>query len=137
MAELGTVRACIEIYKEELSNVGRKFEGFTIMRDVYLSRNRDAALEESKKAFLHMYQEDYSRSGHPLVGNLQKNFEEWAANRFIIGDENDTIDAIESYRKLGADYIILRTSLRGLRNEQITNTIRILGEGTLPHFMTQ
>jgi len=133
VADMDVVRNCLKIYRTELTRLNKKFKGFPIMRDIYLSGKHDVALNESRDAFLHMYQ-DYSKSGHPLVGGEEKSFEEWAADRFIIGNEDDAIDAVQSYQKLGANYVVLRVSIRGLKHEQIMNTIRIYGEKVMPHF---
>jgi alkanesulfonate monooxygenase SsuD/methylene tetrahydromethanopterin reductase-like flavin-dependent oxidoreductase (luciferase family) len=134
VADINTVRKCLEIYKEELTKAGKKFDGITIMRDVYLSKTREAALEESKNAFLHMYQDDYSKSRHPILNKGGKSLEEWASGRFIVGDANDAIEAVDELRKLGADYVILRTSLRGVSHDQMMNSIKIFGEKVLPNF---
>jgi len=135
VADMPTVEKCIGVYKTELERANKEFNGFPIMRDVYLSRTKPDAIQESKHAFLHMYQEDYSMSGHPLVGRAKMNFEDWATARFIIGNEDDAIEIVDGYRKLGANYLVLRVSIRGLKHEQIMNTIRIFGEQVIPHFI--
>jgi len=134
VADMGTVTKCVDTYKAELSKANKDFNGFPMMRDIFLSKTHTDAINESKEAFLHKYQEDYSKSGHPLVGGAKMGFEDWAASRFIIGTAGEAIEAIDSYRKLGADYLVLRVAFGGLKHEQIMNTIRIFGEKVIPHF---
>jgi len=134
VADMVTVRNCVGVYKRELEHANKEFNGFPIMRDIYLSRTSADAIQESRHAFLHMYGDDYSKSGHPIVGGAEMRFEDWAVDRFIIGDESDAIETVDGLRKLGADHLVLRVSIRGLKHEQIMNTIRIFGEKVIPHF---
>ncbi len=134
VADMDTVKRCVEIYKQELSSCGKPFKGIPIMRDAYLADTRSLAIQESKDAFFHKYQEDYSKSGHPLISRGNRTFEDWCAGRFIVGNADDAKAAIEEYREVGANYIVLRVSLPGLKPEQTMKSIKIFGEKVLPQF---
>jgi alkanesulfonate monooxygenase SsuD/methylene tetrahydromethanopterin reductase-like flavin-dependent oxidoreductase (luciferase family) len=134
---VGTLKEVLEakqVYEEELKKLGKKVEIFPIMRDVYVSESDDKAFEESKESFIYMYGIDYSSSGHPLVGGMKKDFEEWSRDRFIIGNPSTVIEQIDKLRKNGFNYVVLRVSLRKLTNEQIKNSIRLFGEKVIPYF---
>src|SRR5208282_6821669 len=95
---------------------------------------KSSAIKESKAAFFQKYQEDYNKSGHPLISRGNRTFEDWCAGRFIVGNADDATEAIEECREVGANYVVLRVSLPGLKHEQIMNSIRIFGEKVLPKF---
>ena len=126
-----------EFYSSQISRLGKKMQGLPIMRDIYVAESTDNAFRESKASFEYMYGEDYSSSEHPLLGGKHLSFEEWAKDRFIIGDPEVAIKEIENYRKHGFSYMVLRVSLRKLTCDQITSSIRLIGEKVLPNFQKE
>jgi alkanesulfonate monooxygenase SsuD/methylene tetrahydromethanopterin reductase-like flavin-dependent oxidoreductase (luciferase family) len=132
-ASLETVLQCKRTYEEQLSLLNRKVPGLPIMRDIYVAETTDKAFRESEASFTHMYQEDYSTSGHPLVGGATMNFVDWAADRFIIGDPQSVIEQLSKIQKHGFDKFVFRVSLRRLTDDQVRSCIRILGEKVLPY----
>ena len=56
-------------------------------------------------------------------------FEEFARDRFIIGDKVSVKEEIARYRELlGVDHFIMRCQWPGLPQEKVLGTIRRLGE---------
>ena len=56
-------------------------------------------------------------------------FEDFARDRFIIGDKVSVKEEIARYRELlGVDHFIMRCQWPGLPQEQVLNSIRRLGE---------
>ena len=131
---LSTVLKGKEIYMEALRKIGKKFTGITLMRDTYVAPTEDEAIKDAEKALMHMYSEDYARSGHPLLRESKESFQEWMADRFFVGTPEQLIDIIAHLQKEGFDYIIFRVSLRGLPHRKVLSCIRILGEKVLPYF---
>jgi alkanesulfonate monooxygenase SsuD/methylene tetrahydromethanopterin reductase-like flavin-dependent oxidoreductase (luciferase family) len=125
---------CKKVYSEELSKLGRPVPNLPIMRDVYVAETTEKAFQESEDSFNDMYQVDYSSSGHPLIGGQKRSFEEWAADRFVIGSPSKVIEEVDRFRKNGFDYVILRAALRKLTSEQVVSSIRLFGQKVIPYF---
>ena|SRR5271155_4484989 len=61
--------------------------------------------------------------------STQGSFEDFASDRFIIGDEVSVKAEIARYRELlGVDHFIMRCQWPGLLQEQVLNSIQRLGE---------
>ena len=59
----------------------------------------------------------------------QDSFEDFARDRFIIGDKVSVKEEIARYRELlGVDHFIMRCQWPGLPQEQVLSSIRRLGE---------
>src|SRR2546422_939429 len=59
----------------------------------------------------------------------QGSFEDFARNRFIIGDKGSVKEEVARYRELlGVDHFIMRCQWPGLPQEQALSSIRRLGE---------
>ncbi len=123
-----------QIYEDEISRLGKQMPKLPIMRDVYVAETTDVAYEECRSSFEYMYGEDYSSSGHPLLGGQRHTFEEWAHDRFIIGNPDVASEEIAKFEKNGFHYVVLRASLRKLSCEQTVRSIRLIGEQVLPRF---
>ena len=59
----------------------------------------------------------------------QGSFEDFARDRFIIGDQGSVKEEIARYRELlGVDHFIMRCQRPGLPQEQVLSSIQQLGE---------
>jgi alkanesulfonate monooxygenase SsuD/methylene tetrahydromethanopterin reductase-like flavin-dependent oxidoreductase (luciferase family) len=123
-----------KIYDDELRKLGKARPFLPIMRDVYVAETTEKALRESEESFIDMYQVDYSSSGHPLISGERKTFEEWAEDRFVVGNPDVAIEAVEKYWKNGFNYIVLRAALRKLTSQQVVSSIRLFGQKVIPYF---
>lgn len=129
------VSECLKIYKEELSRLGKPLPKILpIMRDVYVAETTEKAFKESEESFNYMYETDYSSSGHPVIGGQKHSFEEWAANRFLVGSPDAVIEEVDKLRKMGFNYVVLRVSLKKLTSQQIISNIKLFGQKVLPYF---
>ena len=62
----------------------------------------------------------------PLEGT---NFDDFAKDRFIIGDKASVRDEIQKYVELlGVDHFIMRSQWPGLEQDKVLGSIRRLGE---------
>jgi len=89
-------------------------------------------LAEVREPLLYKYQA-YSSWGQNDTGSvpadsLAKNFDRFAAERFVIGDEAQVLDAIERYRALGIDHLLLRVQWPGLGQAMALRSIERLGK---------
>lgn len=135
--DLAGVLDCMKTYADELTKLHKPIPKLPIMRDVYVAETTERAIKESEESFNDMYQVDYSASGHPLISGQKHSFEEWAADRFLIGSPDKVIEEVDKIRKKGFNYVVLRASLRKLRSEQIIESVRLFGQKVIPHFREQ
>ena len=124
----------LKFYKECLSKYGKKFNGFPIMRDAYVAVSDDVAVKEAEDSINYMYGVDYARTDHPLLKGKQLTIEEWINDRLLIGSPSTIIEQIDRLRKMGANHIVLRLSLRKLPHSKIMESIRLFGEKIIPYF---
>lgn len=130
----GEIIGLKKIYDDELRRIGKPVSPLPIMRDVYVAETTEKALRESEESFNEMYQVDYSSSGHPLISGQKKTFEEWAEDRFVIGNPDVAIEAVDRYRKEGFNYVVLRAALRKLTSQQVISSVRLFGQKVIPYF---
>jgi alkanesulfonate monooxygenase SsuD/methylene tetrahydromethanopterin reductase-like flavin-dependent oxidoreductase (luciferase family) len=61
-------------------------------------------------------------------------FDELARDRFLLGDPGRVRDEIARYQEmLGITTLIVRVQWPGMAQETVLRSIRLLGEGVLPH----
>jgi alkanesulfonate monooxygenase SsuD/methylene tetrahydromethanopterin reductase-like flavin-dependent oxidoreductase (luciferase family) len=130
------VEDALNLYKEKLNSYGKEFRGFPLMRDAHVAETDDRALQNVKFAVQKKYEEDYSSSGHPLVGGKSAQVEEWVYDRFMIGSPDTVIETIERFRKQGCIHLVLRMAMPYIRLEDTLEAIKLFGEKVIPYFKT-
>jgi alkanesulfonate monooxygenase SsuD/methylene tetrahydromethanopterin reductase-like flavin-dependent oxidoreductase (luciferase family) len=114
-------------YRAALKEYNRTPLEFPIARECYVGSNRASAYDECKAALEYKYAA-YAAWGmtSPLEGTT---FEDFAKDRFIIGDKASVKDEILRYTHLlGTDHFILRSQWPGLEQDKVLGSIRRLGE---------
>ncbi|HET6306824.1 MAG TPA: LLM class flavin-dependent oxidoreductase [Rhodopila sp.] len=114
-------------YRAALAEYGRTPMEFPIARECYVGASRASALAECKAALEYKYAayKDWGMTS-PLDGVA---FEDFARDRFIIGDTESVKDEILRYAEtLGVDHFIMRSQWPGLAQEKVLGSIRRLGE---------
>ncbi len=122
-----------KLYMEELKKSRRKFRGFALMRDAYIADADHDVLRDVERSVMHMYGEDYSGSGHPLVGGQKAGARTWIEDRFIQGTPAQCIETISQLKKKGVNHLILRVSLRELPHRKVLEVIRLFGKKVIPY----
>jgi alkanesulfonate monooxygenase SsuD/methylene tetrahydromethanopterin reductase-like flavin-dependent oxidoreductase (luciferase family) len=118
--QMNTYRAAIKEYN-------RPPMEFPIARECYVGASNATAFEECRAALEYKYAA-YSAWGmtSPSEGVP---FEDFAKDRFIIGDKEAVKDEVLRYRELlGVDHFIMRSQWPGLDQEKTLGSIRRLGE---------
>lgn len=133
VASFATLDEAIRLYRKELRRVGKRFPGFALMRDAYVADHERDVIPDVEKSVIHMYAQDYSGSGHPLVAGQRTSSREWVEERFITGTPAQCVEMIEGLRKKGVDHLILRTSLRRLAHKKVLESIRLFGTKVIPN----
>ncbi len=90
---------------------------YPMIRECHVGSGRGKALDEVREPLLFKYQAYASwgqnETGSVKTDSLAKDFDRFAAERFLIGDEAEVLDGIERYRALGVDHILLRPQWPG------------------------
>ena len=124
---LGKVAPLMQTYRAALKEYGRTPMEFPITVECYVGARHDTAHEECRGPL------EYKYNAYALWGlenrTTQGSFEEFARDRFIIGDKVSVTEEIARYRELlGVDHFIVRCQWPGLPQAQVLNSIQPLGE---------
>ena len=115
------------IYRAAIAEYGRPPLEFPIARECYVGTSNKTALDECRAALEYKYAA-YAQWGmvSPLEG---VSLDDFAKDRFIIGDKESVKDEILRYTELlGTDHYIMRCQWPGLDQEKTLGSIRRLGE---------
>jgi alkanesulfonate monooxygenase SsuD/methylene tetrahydromethanopterin reductase-like flavin-dependent oxidoreductase (luciferase family) len=123
---LGKVAPLMRTYRAALKEYGRTPAEFPITLECYVGDRHASAHEECRGPLEYKYNA-YAAWG--LEDRTSDSFEDFARDRFIIGDKESVKDEIARYRELlGVDHFIMRCQWPGLPQAQVLHTIRRLGE---------
>lgn len=114
-------------YKAALAEYGRRPIDYPITVECYVGANNATAHEECRVPLQYKYNA-YASWG--LQGRqTETTFEDFARDKFIIGDKVKVKEEIARYHEvLGVDHFVMRCQWPGLPQEQTLATIRRLGE---------
>jgi len=123
----------MQTYRAALKEFGRPPLEFPIARECYVGSSHKTAFDECRDALVYKYAayKDWGMTS-PLDG---VSFDDFARDRFIIGDKESVKDEILRYKELlGVDHFIMRCQWPGLEQEKALGAMRRLGEifATLP-----
>jgi alkanesulfonate monooxygenase SsuD/methylene tetrahydromethanopterin reductase-like flavin-dependent oxidoreductase (luciferase family) len=124
---LCSVIPVMKAYRAALAEYGRTAREFPITIECYIGDRHATAHEECRGPLEYKYNA-YAAWG--LAGRkTETTFEDFARDKFIIGDKVSVQEEIARYREiLGVDHFIMRCNWPGLPQAQTLNTIRRLGE---------
>lgn len=123
---LASVAPLMQTYRAALDEYGRRPIEFPITIECYVGDRHATAQEECRGPLEYKYNA-YAAWG--LEEPRSAPFEEFARDRFIIGDKVSVKEEIARYRELlGVDHFIMRCQWPGLPQEQALGSIRRLGE---------
>ena len=114
-------------YRAAITEYGRPPLEFPIARECYVGTSHRTALDECRDALVYKYAA-YASWGmtSPLEGT---SLDDFARDRFIIGDKESVKDEILKYKEsLGSDHFIMRCQWPGLDHAKTLGSIRRLGE---------
>jgi alkanesulfonate monooxygenase SsuD/methylene tetrahydromethanopterin reductase-like flavin-dependent oxidoreductase (luciferase family) len=123
---LGKVIPLMQTYRAALAEQGRTAREFPITVECHVGETRAAAFEECRGPL------EYKYNAYASWGlqdrRAETTFEDFARDRFIIGDTVSVKEEIARYRELlGVDHFIMRCNWPGLPQEHTLATIRRLG----------
>ena len=124
---LGKVAPLMQTYRAALKEYDRTPMEFPITVECYVGDRYATAHEECRGPLEYKYNA-YAAWGLP-DSSVKDSFEDFARDRFIIGDKESVKDEIARYRELlGVDHFIMRCQWPGLPQERVLGSIRRLGE---------
>ena len=117
----------MQTYRAALAEYGRTPREYPITVECYVGERHATAHEECRGPLEYKYNA-YASWG--LAGRkTETSFEEFACDKFIIGDKVSVKEEIARYHELlGVDHFIMRCNWPGLPQEQTMATIQRLGE---------
>src|SRR5205085_12332374 len=123
---LGKIAPLMQTYRAALAEYGRTPIEFPITVECYVGERHATAHEECRVPLEYKYQA-YAAWG--LEDRTSASFEEFARDRFIIGDWVSVKEEIARYRELlGVDHFIMRCQWPGLPQERVLGSIQQLGK---------
>ena len=126
-SSLAEIEPRMKVYREAIAEYRRPPLEFPIARECYVGASYKTAFAEVKAALEYKYAA-YAVWGmtSPLEGTT---LEDFAKERFIIGDKESVKDEILMYQeRLGCDHFIMRSQWPGLDQEKTVASIKRLGE---------
>jgi alkanesulfonate monooxygenase SsuD/methylene tetrahydromethanopterin reductase-like flavin-dependent oxidoreductase (luciferase family) len=124
---LGKVEPLMRTYRAALAEHGRTANEFPITIECYVGDRHATAYEECRGPLEYKYNA-YASWGLP-GRRTESSFEDFARDKFIIGDKVSVKQEIARYRELlGVDHFIMRCNWPGLPQHQTLATIKRLGE---------
>lgn len=116
----------MQTYRAALAEFGRTPAEFPITLECYVGARHASAHEECREPLEYKYNA-YAAWG--LEDRTGSSFEDFARDRFVIGDKGSVKEEVARYRDLlGVDHFIMRCQWPGLPQEQVLGSIRRLGE---------
>ena len=124
---LQTVQEQMRTYRAALAEHGRTPLEYPIARECYVGASHATAFNECRAALEYKYNAYASWGMESPTAKLS--FEEFARDRFIIGDSVSVKEEVARYRELlGVDHFIMRVQWPGLEQDKVLASIRRLGE---------
>jgi len=124
---LAEIEPGMKVYRAAIAEYNRPPLEFPIARECYVGANHKTAFAEVRQALEYKYAA-YAAWGmtSPLANT---SLEDFAKERFIIGDKESVKDEILKYQeRLGCDHFIMRTQWPGLEQDKTLASIKRLGE---------
>jgi alkanesulfonate monooxygenase SsuD/methylene tetrahydromethanopterin reductase-like flavin-dependent oxidoreductase (luciferase family) len=132
-AHLSVLIPQMKLYRDALKDVDKAFPAeVPITRECYVGPTWAKALDECKAALEYKYGA-YSSWGLDKQSqgaeSFNQPFEQFAKDRFIIGDKAFVKDEVQRYNELlGVNHFIMRVQWPGLEHDKALRTISALGE---------
>jgi alkanesulfonate monooxygenase SsuD/methylene tetrahydromethanopterin reductase-like flavin-dependent oxidoreductase (luciferase family) len=123
---LAKLMPLMQTYRAALTEFGRTPVEYPITVECYVGARHATAHEECREPLEYKYSA-YAAWG--MEARTAVPFEDFARDRFIIGDKVSVKEEIARYRELlGVDHFIMRCQWPGLPQERVLESIKRLGE---------
>jgi alkanesulfonate monooxygenase SsuD/methylene tetrahydromethanopterin reductase-like flavin-dependent oxidoreductase (luciferase family) len=124
---IGKVAPLMKTYRAALTEYGRTAAEYPITVECYVGERNATAHDECRGPLEYKYNA-YASWGLP-GRKAEKTFEDFAKDKFIIGDTSAVKEEIARYRDLlGVDHFVMRCNWPGLEQAKTLATIKRLGQ---------
>ncbi|MEM7252035.1 MAG: LLM class flavin-dependent oxidoreductase [Pseudomonadota bacterium] len=122
-------RELLDVFRAERERLGESITPCPLIRECFVGSTVEQARRLSRGPLLEKYRAYASWGQSDTEGSLEANFDEFAADRFLIGDVHSVRDQIERYREeLGIEHLLLRVQWFGLNHGEALANVRRIGE---------
>jgi alkanesulfonate monooxygenase SsuD/methylene tetrahydromethanopterin reductase-like flavin-dependent oxidoreductase (luciferase family) len=123
---IGNLVPLMQTYRAALKEYGRSPIEYPITVECYVGESHATAHAECREPLEFKYNA-YAAWG--MEDRTSSSFEDFARDRFIIGDKSSVKEEIARYRELlGVDHFIMRCQWPGLPQDRVLGSIKRLGE---------
>jgi alkanesulfonate monooxygenase SsuD/methylene tetrahydromethanopterin reductase-like flavin-dependent oxidoreductase (luciferase family) len=139
-ARLGLLESLRAVYDDALRSAGRKASVRPIVREVFVAPTTEAAVAIAHEPLEQTYAEYQAWgatavSGPRATASAASADEEFARDRFILGDPQTCIREIERYREcLGMTDFVCRMQVPGVSHEDTLASMRLFASEVMPRF---
>ncbi|MBM86498.1 MAG: hypothetical protein CMM47_10810 [Rhodospirillaceae bacterium] len=121
----------LDVYRSSMVEAGTNHnQGQPLIREVAIGLSRQAAMSSARPALLAKY-ESYAGWGQHSASkglNLAERFDEFCADRFVIGDEAEVFDEIQRYTdSFGVNHLLVRLQWPGFSQSATLDAIKRVG----------
>lgn len=120
----------LEVYGDERRRLGLPVESCPLIRECFVGKDKAHAQAVSRGPLLYKY-EAYASWGQDHIAGvpLAERFDEFSANRFIVGDVHAVRDELRRYAAtLGVDHLLLRVEWPGLAHREALDNIERIAD---------
>jgi alkanesulfonate monooxygenase SsuD/methylene tetrahydromethanopterin reductase-like flavin-dependent oxidoreductase (luciferase family) len=139
-ARLDLLESLSAVYRAALRSEGREPTETPLCREVFVASTAKAARAIAGEALERTYLEYQSWgatavSGSSRTATAAARDEDFAEDRFILGDPETCIREIERYReRLGISHLICRMQVPGVEHKDALASMRLFASEVMPHF---
>lgn len=127
-----TVLRQIDMYKGECAAVGREMPTvLPLGREIYCAPTRQAALEGARQFLGGKYSAYAEWRGSASTAHTDL-FEEFSADRFVIGTPDECVEALIPYLDAGVNYLKFRTRWLGMPYQAALDSVSLLAREVVP-----
>lgn len=137
--ELETLKWCYDVFRSELKKLNKPLEReYAACREFFCGRTNNEARELGGRHTYQFYKDTYLTWPHPHLKEKGISYENIVHDRFIIGDPEHCIRAIEKFhRELGINHFMFRMQAPGVTRQATIDSMTLCAKEVIPHFNKQ
>ena len=123
-----TLAAMLQLYRAARQDAGKPpADEYPLFRECHVGRSQQTAIQECSGPLNYKYDSYATWGQYAQRDKPRPSFEEFARDRFIIGDASHVGDEIARYGEIGVSHFLMRCQWPGHSQEQTLHSIRALG----------
>ncbi len=136
-AAIDTIRRQMQIYRDELDQLGKPFPAeLPVVKEVFCARDRATALELAGPYLEGKYR-DYATWGQDKVlpgsEDFTQSFDKLSEGRFVLGSPEECYEQLRPYwEEFGVNHLLIRTNWAGMPLYNSLSSMRLISDELLP-----